>query len=257
MKRARLLLDNSVVNITSEDAETWLADDGSVVDTDSAEWLPPKCAQIMGLAVNSARHGDECQVNIPDNPILYFKLPSSLTGNKNPVQRPDKVDFYTPQAELVVEIGKTAHRINKEDALDYVSGYTLLNNFTAQDFVKGYYRPPVKAKNFDGSGVLGPWIVSADDIKDPDALLVTTSVNGKVVSSGSTADYIHSVADAITYISDFMTLAPGTLITMGTVGGLVNVNAGDTVTIEIRGIGSLTNTLIDTETFYSPRVISE
>ncbi|MET4692664.1 fumarylacetoacetate hydrolase family protein [Endozoicomonas lisbonensis] len=251
MKRARILLNNTVVNVTSENGKLWLTDDSSVIDANSVEWLPPKSAQILGLAVNSARHGDECQVNIPDNPILYFKLPNSLTGDKSSVQRPDNVSFYTPQSELVVEIGKAAHRVRKEDALKYVSGYTILNNFTAQDFVKGYYRPPVKAKNYDGSGVLGPWIVSADDIENPDSLSVTTTVNGKVVSSGSTADYIHSVADAIAYISDFMTLAPGSLITMGTIGGLVNVEAGDEVTVEISGIGSVTNTLVDSRTFYA------
>ncbi|AMO54692.1 hypothetical protein GZ77_24185 [Endozoicomonas montiporae] len=250
MKRARVLIDNSVVNITSENGKLWLTDDGRVTDVTSAQWLPPKCAQIIGLAVNSARHGDECQVTIPENPILYFKLPNSLTGHNTPVQRPDQVNFYTPQAELVIEIGKAAHRVRKEDALKYVSGYTLLNNFTVQDFVKGYYRPPVKAKNFDGSGVLGPWMVSADEIDNPDALSVTTTVNGKVVSSGSTADYIHSVADVIAYISDFMTLASGSLITMGTIGGLVNVEAGDEVSVEISGIGSVTNSLVDTEAFY-------
>lgn len=251
MKNARILLDKTVIDVTSKNGEHWLADDCSVVDTTSASWLPPKCVQIIGIAVNSARHADECQINIPDNPILYFKLPNSLTGDKSLVQRPDDVHVYTPQAELVVEMGKEAHRVSKKDALNYVSGYTLLNNFTAQDFVKGYYRPPVKAKNYDGSGALGPWIVSKDEIENPDVLTVTTTVNGKIISSGSTADYKHSVADAIAYISNFMTLAPGSLITMGTIGGLINVDAGDEVTIEIEGIGSLTNTLVDTRAFYA------
>ena len=251
MKRARILINHAVVDVTSENGKLWLTDHGHVVDTSAAIWLPPTSAQIIGLAVNSARHADECQINIPDNPVLYFKLPNSLIGDKASVQRPDGVSLYTPQVELVVEIGTPAHRVSKENALNYVSGYSILNNFTAQDYVKGYYRPPVKAKNFDGSGVLGPWIISADEIDNPDALSVATTVNGKVVSSGSTADYLHSVADVIAYISDFMTLAPGSLITMGTIGGLVNVEAGDEVSVEISSIGSVTNRLIDTKAFYA------
>ena len=251
MQHARVLYQNQRIDITDNSDGVWLSPRGVPVNTDVCQWLPTGYGSLIGLAVNSVRHADESQVEIPKNPILYFKLPNSLTGHKCPVLRPDDVAMYTPQAELVVVIGHKAHRIDKTEALNYVAGYTILNNFTAQDYVKGYYRPPVKAKNFDGSGALGPWMTSADQIANPDQLVISTRVNGKTVSEGTTEEYVHSVADAITYISDFMTLQPGTMITMGTVGGLANVKAGDKVQVKIKGIGKLTNTLVTPDEFYT------
>ena len=246
MKHARLKYQNQIIDITEKNDNEWVSSGGIPVNLNACRWLPPAHGSLIGIAVNSVRHGDECQIEIPENPIIYFKLPNSLTAHQCPVQRPDGVKMFTPQAELVVIIGRKAHRVNKENALEYVAGYTILNNFTVQDDVKGYYRPPVKAKNHDGTGALGPWIISADRIPKPDQLMTTTKVNNKVVSEGTTEEYIHSVADAITYISDFMTLQPGTLITLGTVGGLVNVNAGDEVEVTIEAIGTLNNTLVTT-----------
>lgn len=250
MKHARVLYQDQVIDITDNGDGVWVSTRGVPVSIEACQWLPPGYGSLVGLAVNSIRHADECQVEIPKNPILYYKLPNTLTGHKCPALRPDNVQLYTPQAELVVVIGRKAHRIDKAEALNYIAGYSILNNFTAQDYVKGYYRPPVKAKNFDGSGALGPWIVSADRITRPNQLLVTTKVNDKVVSQGTTEEYVHSVADAITYISDFMTLLPGTMITMGSLGGLVNVIAGDRVQVKIKGVGKLTNTLVTPEAFY-------
>ncbi|WP_413113213.1 fumarylacetoacetate hydrolase family protein [Thaumasiovibrio sp. DFM-14] len=221
------------------------------------ETMIDKERSVLGVAVNTDSHAKACELQLPKNPILYFKTPNTLVAHEAPVQKPDQVSFYTPQAELVVVIGEVIHRIEKEQAMEAVSGYTILNNFTAQEWVRGYYRPPVKAKNFDGSGALGPLVVAAEQIADPHDLAVTTKVNGEVISNDSTASYVHRIEEVIYWAASFLTLYPGDMIAMGCVSQLTPVNAGDVVEVTIDGIGTLRNTLVSEQQFYATESVAE
>jgi 5-oxopent-3-ene-1,2,5-tricarboxylate decarboxylase/2-hydroxyhepta-2,4-diene-1,7-dioate isomerase len=147
------------------------------------------------------------------------------------------------ECELAVVIGRRARRVKAADALAFVAGYTVANDYAVRDHLENWYRPNLRVKNRDGGTVLGPWLVSADAVPDPQALALRTRVNGAVTQQGSTANMIHSVAALVEYLSAFMTLMPGDIILTGTPEGVVNVNPGDVVECEIDGIGTLHNTL--------------
>ena len=146
-------------------------------------------------------------------------------------------------------IGRTAKRVKREDAMQYVAGYTVANDYAIRDYLENYYRPNLRVKNRDGGTVLGPWLVDAADVPDPHALSLRTLVNGVVTQQGNTADLISDIPALIEYLSGFMTLNPGDVILTGTPDGVVNVNVGDEVVTEIDGIGRLVNTLVDDATF--------
>ena len=147
------------------------------------------------------------------------------------------------ECELAVVIGHTAQSVNRADAMQYVAGYTIANDYAIRDYLENYYRPNLRVKNRDGGTVLGPWFVDATDIPDVDALELRTYVNGELKQRGNTRDLVTGIAELIEYLSSFMTLAPGDVILTGTPDGIVNVNVGDEVTCEIDGLGRLVNTI--------------
>jgi 5-oxopent-3-ene-1,2,5-tricarboxylate decarboxylase/2-hydroxyhepta-2,4-diene-1,7-dioate isomerase len=153
------------------------------------------------------------------------------------------------ECELAVVIGRTAKNESREDALAYVAGYTVANDYAIRDYLENYYRPNLRVKNRDGCTVLGPWFVPASEVPDPHNLALRTLVNGVVTQQGNTADLISDIPALIAYLSGFMTLQPGDVILTGTPDGVVNVNVGDEVLTEIDGIGRLVNTLVGDEIF--------
>jgi 5-oxopent-3-ene-1,2,5-tricarboxylate decarboxylase/2-hydroxyhepta-2,4-diene-1,7-dioate isomerase len=141
-------------------------------------------------------------------------------------------------------IGKTARRVAKANAYDYVAGYTVANDYTIRDYIENYYRPNFRVKSRDRATPLGPWLVDTADVPDPMNLRLRTLVNGKVTQEGNTRDMIFDIPTLIEYLSGFMTLQSGDIILTGTPEGLANVQVGDEVVTEIEGIGSLKNTII-------------
>ena len=148
------------------------------------------------------------------------------------------------ECELAVILGRTAKGVKARDALSYVAGYTVCNDYAVRDYLENWYRPNLRVKNRDRATALGPWLVSADEVPDPQALALRTLVNGEVKQQGSTANMVHSVAELIEYLSGFMTLAPGDVILTGTPEGVVNVDVGDEVVCEIEGVGRLVNHIV-------------
>jgi 5-oxopent-3-ene-1,2,5-tricarboxylate decarboxylase/2-hydroxyhepta-2,4-diene-1,7-dioate isomerase len=140
-------------------------------------------------------------------------------------------------------IGKTGRRIAAVDAMQYVGGYTIVNDVTVRDFVTNMYRPPIKAKGFDTFGPIGPWVVEGE-IDDPNNLDVRTYVNGELRQHGNTRDLIFSIPQIIEYISEFMTVKPGDMILTGTPKGISHIYPGDIVRIEIEGVGALENPVV-------------
>ena len=223
--------------------------DGRALAEDQVVWLPPVAepGTIIALGLNYADHVKELSKELTqttrDEPLVFLKGPGSLIGHRGLTRRPADASFMHYECELAVVIGRTARRVRAADALGHVAGYTVCNDYAVRDYLENWYRPNLRVKNRDGGTVLGPWLVSADEVPDPQALALRTTVNGCVVQQGTTANMIHSVAALIEYLSDFMTLEAGDIILTGTPEGTVNCNAGDQIACEIDGIGRLVNTL--------------
>jgi 5-oxopent-3-ene-1,2,5-tricarboxylate decarboxylase/2-hydroxyhepta-2,4-diene-1,7-dioate isomerase len=149
-----------------------------------------------------------------------------------------------PECELVAVIGTPARNVRPERGLDHVAGYTVANDYAIRDYLENYYRPNARVKNRDATTPIGPWIIDAADIADPQALGLRTYVNGALVQSGSTADMILSVAGLVSYLSGITTLMPGDMILTGTPKGVHFCAAGDQVVCEVDGVGSLVNHLV-------------
>jgi 5-oxopent-3-ene-1,2,5-tricarboxylate decarboxylase/2-hydroxyhepta-2,4-diene-1,7-dioate isomerase len=175
--------------------------------------------------------------------LIFLKGPNALVGHLGETVRPADANQMHPECELVAIIGKPAHRIRPEDALNYVGGYTIACDYAIREYLENYYRPNLAVKNRDATTPLGPWIVDASDIADPQNLRLRTTVNGEVVQDGSTSDMILPVAQLVSYLAETMTLMPGDMIMTGTPQGVHFCAAGDEVVCEIEGIGRLVNRL--------------
>ena len=209
----------------------------------------PEVSTVIALGLNYADHAKELAFKAPEEPLAFMKGEASLVGHKAMTYRPAEVKFMHYECELAVVIGRTAKNVKREEAMVYVAGYTVANDYAIRDYLENYYRPNLRVKNRDGGTVLGPWFVDAADVADPHALSLRTLVNGVVTQQGNTADLISDIPTLIEYLSGFMTLNPGDVILTGTPDGVVNVNVGDEVVTEIDGIGRLVNTIVADATF--------
>ena len=209
---------------------------------------------ILCIGLNYKFHAEESGAAIPENPVLFIKNPAAVQNPGDPILLPtvlksDSVDY---ECELAVVIGKTARNVSKADALNYVLGYTCANDVSARDWQKnGGGGQWCRGKTFDTFCPLGPVLVTADEIPNPNALGIKTILNGEVMQDWSTSDMIFDVPRLIEFLSSDTTLLPGTVIITGTPHGVgmarkppVWMKSGDTVTIEIEGIGSLTNPVV-------------
>lgn len=253
MRTARVAWAGAVHTAFPHEAGLRLAD-GRVLAEDQVVWLPPfEAGTIVALGLNYADHlkelSKELTVGTRDEPLVFLKGPGALLGHRGQTWRPREVAFMHYECELAVVIGRPARRVRAADAMAHVAGYTVANDYAIRDYLENWYRPNLRVKNRDGATVIGPWLVSADEVPDPHALGLRTRVNGKLVQQGTTANMIHRVPELIEYLSSFMTLSPGDVILTGTPEGTVNVDAGDEVVTEIDGIGRLVNTLVGDAVF--------
>lgn len=153
------------------------------------------------------------------------------------------------ESELVVVIGKTARNVSQADAMDYVAGYTLCNDYAIRDYLENYYRPNLRVKSRDTLTPIGPVIIDKKYINDPHNLVLSTYVNGELRQRGTTADLIFNIPFLIAYLSEFMTLQPGDMIATGTPKGLSDVVPGDEVIVEVEGVGRLFNHIISEDDY--------
>jgi 5-oxopent-3-ene-1,2,5-tricarboxylate decarboxylase/2-hydroxyhepta-2,4-diene-1,7-dioate isomerase len=219
--------------------------DGTEFSPEAISWLPPVVpTKAIGLALNFADHAEELQMKSPEDPALFFKPPSSFIGHKASVMYPTGVEYMHYEVELVVVIGTKCHRVKAGRTQDYIKGYTIGNDVTVRDFVKNFYRPPVRAKGYDTFGPLGPYIVTADEIPEPANLGLRAYVNNELRQQGNTSQLMRTVPELIEFISMIMTLEPGDLIWTGTPKGISHVYPGDVMRLEIDGIGVLENPVV-------------
>ena len=247
MKLARIIHDGETKTAVERDGQLAL-EDGSLVAFDAVSWLPPlePTAQprtILALGLNYADHAKELEFKAPSEPLVFIKGDNVLTGHRQVTRRPPGVKFMHYECELTVIIGKTAKKVMRDDAYDFVGGYTVANDYAIRDYLENWYRPNLRVKNRDGCTPLGPWLVDAADVPDPMTLALQTTVNGKLTQSGNTRDMIFDVPFLIEYFSSFMTLQPGDLILTGTPDGVVDCQPGDVIVTSIEGLGELFNTI--------------
>ncbi|MFT7640039.1 MAG: 2-keto-4-pentenoate hydratase/2-oxohepta-3-ene-1,7-dioic acid hydratase in catechol pathway [Pirellulaceae bacterium] len=215
--------------------------------------IAPKSILCIGL--NYQKHADEGGNPAPEFPVLFMKMPSTVQNPGDPIQLPTKlksnsVDY---ECELAVVIGKRAYNVSKEDALDYVFGYTCANDVSARDWQQKFGGSQwCRGKTFNTFCPLGPVIVTKDEITNPNSLGIKTILNGETMQDWNTNDMIFDVPTLIEFLSGSTVLEPGTVILTGTPHGVgaarkppVYLKDGDTVTIEIEGIGQLTNPVVD------------
>lgn len=217
-------------------------------------WLPPvEPRLIMCIGRNYAEHVAESHSPLPEFPVLFMKNLSAANGHQQPVRIPkvcgDEVDF---EGELAVVLKKAARDVSEADALDYVLGYTCANDISARIWQtdKGGSQWN-RGKGFDTFAPMGPVLVSAGDIRDPQDLGIRTVLNGTEVQHSNTRHMIFPVRRLISFLSQDTTLLPGTVILTGTPEGVgwarepkLTLKAGDTITVEIEGIGALTNPIV-------------
>jgi 2-keto-4-pentenoate hydratase/2-oxohepta-3-ene-1,7-dioic acid hydratase in catechol pathway len=212
----------------------------------------PRPGKIVGVGKNYADHRAETGGASVEQPTLFFKAATTVVGPGTAVARPDVIRKMDYEGELGVVIGDFATRVRRENALDFVAGYTILNDISAREFQ--HDRTPRQtslAKSIDGFCPIGPWIVTRDEVPDPQALELTLYLNGEEMQHGLTSDMIFPVGAIIEYITRYVTLEPGDIIATGTPAGIgafrkppVWLKGGDRVRIDISQIGSLEHTIV-------------
>lgn len=196
------------------------------------------------IGMNYAKHARETGAEPPTQPIVFNKATSCLSGPFDPVVIPRGSDRSDWEVELGVVIGKEASYVSVEDAMNYVAGYCVVNDMSERTFQFDRGGQWVKGKSAPTFGPTGPWLVTADEIADPQALRLSLDLNGETVQDSDTSDMIFSVAEIISDMSQYMALVPGDLIATGTPAGVGLgmkpprfLNPGDTMTVRIEGLG--------------------
>ena len=195
---------------------------------------------VMCVGRNYRSHAEEFGNKVPDEPLLFLKPPASIVGPHAEVVYPRIAGRLDPEAELVLVIGRRARHVAEADAWDYIGGYACGNDFTARDIQKsdGQW---TRGKGFDTFCPVGPWVETEFD---PTNVTVTCTVDGERRQNGNTKDLIFSIPFLIEYITRFTTLEPGDIVLSGTPEGVRQVQPGDTVTVEVEGLGALPNSVV-------------
>lgn len=228
--------------------------DGAPVDPDQVMVLPPipDPEKIVCIGLNYRDHAEESGMALPEYPAMFTRFSSTLIGHGQPLIRPLQSEQFDFEGELAIIIGKPARHIDAGSALGHVAGYSVFNDASLRDYQKrsGQWTP---GKNFDGTGPFGPVFASADSLPPGCAgARLVTRLNGQVVQDGRIDDMVFSVAQIVSTLSEIMTLKPGDVIITGTPAGVgmgrkppLWMKAGDSVEIEIDGIGTLRNPVVD------------
>jgi 2-keto-4-pentenoate hydratase/2-oxohepta-3-ene-1,7-dioic acid hydratase in catechol pathway len=211
----------------------------------------PDTARVLCAGLNYVAHAQEAHLKLPEQPDIFARWRSTLAVDGQSIPIPPRDDYFDWEGELAVVVGKELRDVTPEVAQAGFFGYACFNDLSARKFQMASDRWTL-GKNTDCSGPLGPWIVTADEIPDPDQLRIQTRVNGNTVQDGNTSHLIFSAAKIAAYASGAMTLKPGDLIATGTPDGIgatrkppMFLHDGDTVEVEIERIGRITNRIVE------------
>jgi 2-keto-4-pentenoate hydratase/2-oxohepta-3-ene-1,7-dioic acid hydratase in catechol pathway len=227
--------------------------DALLVQSASVRLLPPIPAppKIICVGRNYGKHAEEAGRPISEIPIIFARFAKTLVAPGDNVVVPHVSHQLDWEGELAVIIGKPGRYISRQNALDHVAGYSIFNDVTVRDYqfrITQY----TAGKNFSHTGPFGPYLVLRDEITDPHALQITTTLNGEVVQSGNTREMLFDIPAIIEHLSEFIDLEPGDVIPMGTPAGVGFTRKpprflrnGDVITVEIEGLGTLSNPVVD------------
>jgi len=226
-----------------------------VVAEEEIEWGPAVTApnKIICVGLNYRKHADETNLPYPETPVLFSKYNNSLTGHNRDVVVPNVTEKLDYEVELGIVIGKEAKDVTKVEALDYVFGYVTANDLSARD-LQVTTSQWLLGKSSDGFCPIGPYLVTSDEVGNPNHLNLKTYVNGVERQNSNTADMIFYCDEIISYISKHMTLTPGDVILTGTPEGVVlgypeeeqiYLQPGDEITVEVEKLGRLTNRFVE------------
>ena len=249
MKKIRINTDGTLRE-AALDKQDCIRLDGKSLGLAHTRLRPVTDQAVICVALNYTRHYAALVDSFhqpphqqpPRQPVFFIKPVNTLAGHLDEVACPDDVDQILTGAGLAVVIGQTASRVTREQGYDYIGGYTLYNDFTlAED---SYLRPPITSKCLDGYGPVGPYIMEPGEITDPHDLAIRTYVNGALKQTASTKDLRCPIPAIIEALTEFMTLAPGTVVVSGFPEGRVAVQPGDEVRVEIEQVGVLVNRIV-------------
>jgi 2-keto-4-pentenoate hydratase/2-oxohepta-3-ene-1,7-dioic acid hydratase in catechol pathway len=203
----------------------------------------PNPQKILCAGLNYRAHAAETGRELPKQPSMFIRFADTLVGHDGEMIRPRVSDNFDYEGELAVVVGRGGRALKAERALDHVAGYTIFVDGSVRDYQKFSV---TSGKNFPGTGPLGPWIVTTDEIRDPSTLTLTTRLNGQQVQHAPTSQLIYSIPQIVAFCSDFTALAAGDVIATGTPEGVGHsrnpplwMKPGDTLEVEITGIGTL------------------
>jgi 2-keto-4-pentenoate hydratase/2-oxohepta-3-ene-1,7-dioic acid hydratase in catechol pathway len=230
------------------------ADNAVVVPADELDYAPvvPAPGKIIGIGLNYRKHAEVTGQQAPVYPIVFNKYNNALTGHNTKITIPRPAERLDYEAELVIVIGKRAHKISAAAALDHVFGYTAVNDLTDRGLINRTHQWLI-GKTSDGFAPLGPELITADEVADPDAIGIRCYVNGELRQDSNTNDMFFGCAELISYLSQFFPLEPGDIILTGTPEGTIScfptdeqvyLKAGDEVTVAVEGLLPLTNTFV-------------
>jgi 2-keto-4-pentenoate hydratase/2-oxohepta-3-ene-1,7-dioic acid hydratase in catechol pathway len=209
----------------------------------------PQPNKILCAGVNYRAHAAEVSRELPKQPSMFVRFTDTLVGHEGEMIRPKLSDNFDYEGELTLVVGKGGRHIPVERALDHVAGYTIFVDGSVRDYQKFSV---TSGKNWPGTGPLGPWLVTTDEIPDPSTLTLTTRLNGQQVQHAPTSQLIYSIPQIIAFCSDFTALSPGDVIATGTPEGVGHgrkpplwMKPGDTLEVEITGIGILRARIVD------------
>lgn len=222
------------------------AADGDVLAEETVIYEPPvaRCGKVCCMALNYRAHAEESGLAVPQDPVLFFKPSSALTGHRSVVRPPARTRHVEHEVELAVVIGARCRDVPADEWLGAVAGYTIINDLTARDLQLVNHERNVpwdQAKAFDGFAPLGPYLVTADEVPDPGRLDMTLVIDGEIRQGANTGQMVFGVPGLIEDLTDGMTLEPGDVIATGTTAGISPVADGDVMHATIAGLGTLSN----------------
>ena len=229
------------------------ANDGPPVPLGEIRWRPPvpDAGKILCVGLNYFEHAKEAKLEVPKKPSLFVRFNDSQVGHREPVVRPRASHQFDYEAELAFVIGRTSRHVAEADAMEHVAGYACFAENSVRDW-QTHSRQATPGKNFAHSGAFGPWLVTPDEAGDPGAMEVVGRLNGREMQRDRVANMIFSIPQMLAYITTFTMLVPGDVVVTGTPAGVgftrtppVWLTPGDRFEVEITGLGTLSNDVID------------